>query len=56
VVEAAIPPVITPVDPISLVAPLIAVDVLSMFSHRKTVMLKEIHSSVKEEIDAHLKP
>ena len=50
------PPVIAVVAPINPDAPLTAADVLSMFADLKTALLKEVRSSVKEEVDARIKP
>ena len=54
--DALVAPAVAPVAPINLGAPLTAADILSMFADLKTSMLKEVRSSVKEEIDARLKP
>ena len=50
------PPVAAAVAPINPAAPLTAADVLSMFADLKNALLKEVRSSVKEEVDARLKP
>jgi hypothetical protein len=49
-------PVIDPAAPVNPGDPLTTADILSMFADLKTTMLKEVHSSVKEEIEARLKP
>ena len=49
-------PVVAPAAPTNPGAPLTAADILSMFADLKDSMLKEVQSSVKEEIDARLKP
>ena len=54
--DALVAPAVAPVAPINPGAPLTAADILSMFADLKTAMLKEVRSSVKEEIDARLKP
>ena len=54
--DALVAPAVAPVAPINPGAPLTAADILSMFADLKTSMLKEVRSSVKEEIDARLKP
>ena len=48
-------PVIAPAAPPNPSVPLTAADILSMFADLKASMLKEVRSSVKEEIDARLK-
>ena len=49
-------PVVAPAAPTDPSAPLTAADILSMFADLKASMLSEVRSSVKEEIDARLKP
>ena len=53
---ALVAPVVDPAAPIIPGAPLTAADILSMFADLKTAMLNEVRASVKEEIDARLKP
>ena len=54
--EALGAPIVAPAAPTNLGAHLTATDILSMFADLKASMLKEVRSSVKEEIDARLKP
>ena len=54
--EALCAPVVAPATPINQGAPLTVAGILSMFTDLKAAMLKEVRSSVKEEIDARLKP
>ena len=49
-------PVVAPAAPTNPNVPLTAADLLSMFADLKVSMLKEVRASVKEEIDARLKP
>ena len=54
--ETLCAPVVAPAAPPNPNAPLTAADLLSMFADLKVSMLKEVRASVKEEIDARLKP
>ena len=49
-------PVVAPAATTNPNVPLTAADLLSMFADLKVSMLKEVRASVKEEIDARLKP
>ena len=54
--EALGAPIVAPAAPTNLGAHLTATDILSMFVDLKASMLKEVRSSVNEEIDVVLKP